>query len=220
LQESTLTAAPFERTIFVMNVRFVRLLLLFIVPTVASAQSADKSAVNMSFPDRVLRLSGENLCTVDFANSRVYGENKGWTARLRNGKYERKSGFFYEWAKLDHVYCFHDGRRALLVTLWMDCGGSCTNIGVAQLVSIRNGHPIITQQFAFDSDAQGTGVSFDEDSLTLVITGRSDDHSPHCCPKSLDVVEYHWKGEVFVQAKLTRRSPNSTATSSDRSPKS
>ena len=204
-----------------MNARFWVLLLLVLAShAISAAQSTDKSAVDVCFPNRILRFNTENVCAVDFANTRVYGENKGWTAELRNGKYERKSSVFYEWAKLDHVYCFHHGRSALLVTVWMDCGGSCTNVGVAQLVAIRNGHPVITQQFAFNSDAQGTGVSFDEKSLKLVIIGRSDDHTPHCCPKSLDVVEYHLKGEVFVQEKLTRRSPNSTARASDRPPKS
>jgi len=135
------------------------------------------------------------MCSVDFRNIHMFGENAGWRARLKNGRYVRNSGFDHESVRLDHVSCLdHEegggGQHALVMTDWTDCGVSCMSTGVVQVFEVRAAHPVITQQFVFDSHAEGTGATFDEKSLTLTITGRSDDGSPNCCAKSFDVVTY------------------------------
>jgi hypothetical protein len=161
-------------------------------------------AVDVSTPNRVLSLKAESACSVDFRNARVFGENADYTAQLRNGKYEHKFNSGYESVSLDGVFCIkpssaEEGQYAVVITNWLDCGGSCSSIGVVQLLEIRRSHPVITQQFAFDSHAVGTGATFDEKSRTLRITGRSDDGSPNCCAKSFDAVTYQWQGDRFVQ---------------------
>jgi hypothetical protein len=121
------------------------------------------------------------MCSVDFRNIHMFGENAGWRARLKNGRYVRNSGFDHESVRLDHVSCLdHEegggGQHALVMTDWTDCGVSCMSTGVVQVFEVRAAHPVITQQFVFDSHAEGTGATFDEKSLTLTITGRSDDN--------------------------------------------
>jgi hypothetical protein len=164
-------------------------------------------AVDVSTPNRLLDIKAGDLCAVDFRNIRMFGENANWSAHLKNGKYERKSGSNFEAAKLGDVFCFRHqdgGQRALVTTDWMDCGGSCTRVGVVQLFELRASQPVITQQFAFDSHAQGTGATFNEKSLTLTITGRSDDQSPNCCAQNLDVVTYQWEANEFRQTTYQR----------------
>ena len=160
-------------------------------------------AVDVSTPSRVLKVKARDVCSVDFRNIRVFGENSDWTAKLKNGKYERKHNSAYESASLDQVFCLdHAGGReqyALVMTNWLDCGGSCTSIGVVQLFAVRAAHPVIAQQFVYDSHAVGTGATFDKKSLTLTITGRSDDGSPNCCANNFDVVTYQWQQSQFVQ---------------------
>jgi|SRR5450631_40605 len=165
-------------------------------------------AVDVSAPNRVLEQSASDVCSVDFRNIRMFGENADWSADLKNGKYERKSDSSYESARLDHVFCFDytngGGQHALAMTDWTDCGGSCMRTGVVQLFVIQAAHPVITQQFVYDSHATGTGATFDEKSLTLTITGRSDDGSPNCCAKNFDVVTYQWQEGQFVQGSYKR----------------
>jgi hypothetical protein len=73
-----------------------------------------------------------------------------------------------------------------------------------QVVGIRSGHPVVIQQFVYDSHAVGTGVTFDGNSLRLTIIGRSNDGSSNCCAKSLDLVAYRWRGRKFVQEQYKR----------------
>ena len=164
--------------------------------------------VDVSTPNRVLKVKAEDVCQVDFRNIRMFGENAGWTAHLKNGRYERKSDSGYESAKVNQVHCLDRlesvGQHALVMTNWQDCGGSCTSIGVVQVFVVRERHPVIIQQFVFDDHAKGTGASFDEKSLTLTVTGRTDDNSPNCCAKSLDVVRYEWRGSKFVRRTFKR----------------
>jgi hypothetical protein len=142
-------------------------------------------AIYVSVPNRVLPVKANDACGIDFKNNRVFGENRGWTVRLKSGKYERRLDSGYEAVSLDNIFCLQPGngkpQHALIVLNWLDCGGSCTSIGVVQLIAIRAARPVIKQQFVFDSHATGTGATFHEKSLTLTITGRSNDDGPNCC---------------------------------------
>ncbi len=165
-------------------------------------------AIDVSAPNRLLPVKADDACRVDFKNIRVFGENPGWTARLKSGKYEHKLDSGYEAVSLDNVFCLKPrngkAQQAVIVLNWLDCGGSCTSIGVVQLFAVRAAHPVIKQQFVFDSHAAGTGATFDEKSLSLTITARSDDGSPNCCAKNFDVVTYQWQGSKFVQQSYKR----------------
>jgi hypothetical protein len=166
------------------------------------------SAIDVSTPNRILAIKASEACSVDFRNIRVYGENRDYTARLRNGKYKRKFDSGYEAVNLNNVFCFEPktghARQAIIVLEWLDCGGSCSSTGIVQLVAIRSGHPVVIQQFVYDSHATGTGVRFDPNSLLLTIIGRSNDGSPNCCAKNLDLVTYRWQGPKFVQEQYKR----------------
>jgi hypothetical protein len=102
--------------------------------------------------------------------------------------------------------CLNRGvaEHALLATDWVDCGASCNHHEIVQVFELRGSHPFLIQQIDFDSDATGTGATFDGNSLTLTVRGRSKEDSPHCCPKSLDVVTYRWERQKFVQSSYKR----------------
>jgi hypothetical protein len=120
---------------------------------------------------------------------------------------QRQSGSKYESTRLNDIFCVkrEDGeRRALVITKWVACIDLCASIGIAQLFELRSGQPVITQQFVFDAHADGTGATFNDRALALTVTGRSDDGSPACCARSLDVVTYQWRGNEFKQASYER----------------
>ena len=174
--------------------------------TTADVAAASVPAVTVSKPDRVLEPTASSVCGVDFRNIRIFDEGRG-SAPLTDGKYEREADS-HDYVNLKDIVCFGHGEgageHALITAEWTSCGGSCNSSGIVQVFELRGGHPIITQQIDYDSHAEGTGAKFDKDSLTLTITGRSDEESPHCCPKSLDVVTYRWQGQQFVQSSYKR----------------
>jgi len=174
--------------------------------TTAAVAAASVPAVTVSKPDRVLEPTVSSVCGVDFRNIRIFDEGRG-SAPLTDGKYEREADS-HEYVNLKDIVCFGHGEgageHALITAEWTSCGGSCNSSGIVQVFELRGGHPVITQQIDYDSHAEGTGAKFDKDSLTLTITGRSDEESPHCCPKSLDVVTYRWQGQQFVQSSYKR----------------
>jgi len=183
-------------------------LIFFLQATMNAQDQRHVPAVYLSSPHRVLALKANDACAIDFANTRMFGENKGWAAPLKNGKYEHKYDAGYDSVTLDHVYCVHrDASKvsyALAVTNWLSCGGSCMSTGVVQVIAVRDGRPFVTQQLTFDSHAPGTGATYDECSHTLTITGRSDDDSPNCCAKNFDVVTMQWQGSKFAQNTYRR----------------
>jgi hypothetical protein len=162
-------------------------------------------AVTVSTPNRVLELSASNsVCGVDYLNAPVSdGED---TVSLRAGKYEKHEQFGESSVKVKFLSCLDRGvaEHALLATDWVSCGGSCNSHEIVQVFGLRGAHPVLVQQIYFDSDATGTGATFDDRLQTLTITGRSNEESPHCCPRSLDVITYRWEGQEFVQRGYRR----------------
>jgi hypothetical protein len=96
--------------------------------------------------------------------------------------------------------------NALAVAGWRSetCFATCNSHEIVQVFELRDSHPFLAQQISFDSDARGTSATFNDNSQTLTITGRSNEDSPRCCPKSLDMVTYRWAGQQFVQGSYTR----------------
>jgi hypothetical protein len=72
------------------------------------------------------------------------------------------------------------------------------NSGAGQV----NDHPVVTEKIVLNMYAAGTGVSFNEASNDLVVTSRSYDDSPMCCPQHLDLVSFRWNGNVFEKAMM------------------
>lgn len=163
-------------------------------------------AVTLLTPNLVLEQLVPSVCGIDFPNSQlVEGDS---SVKLTNGKYEKRDGLTSESVTLKNVFCFHErtnqAEHAVVATDWMGCGASCHSSGAVQIFTLRDNHPLLTQQIDFDSNAEGTGAIFDDNSQTLTITGRSNEESPDCCPKSLDVVTYRWEGQQFVQSSYKR----------------
>lgn len=180
----------------------------------ASAQASDAEnvtqpsvpAVTVTRPNRVLELTASNgVCRVDYLNAPVSdGED---TVPLRAGKYEGHEQHEGESSvEVKLLSCLDRGvaEHALLATDWVSCGANCNSHEIVQVFELRGGHPVLVQQINFNSDATGTGVTFDDNSLTLTITGRSSEESPHCCPTSLDVVTYRWERHQFVHSGYKR----------------
>jgi hypothetical protein len=132
-----------------------------------------------------------------------YNLGKEWVP-FRNGKYSKKyKPFGGADAEIEDVWLFDekDGVRqyALVSIYFLDYGGSSSSEGYVTLLEVRNGRLVQTQQFSYDAQAPGTGASFDPSKTTLTVVGRSDDHTPNCCPEHVDVVTYSWAGELFQQ---------------------
>ncbi len=183
--------------------------LVAIMSSPALGQDLPKTpAVNVSAPNLVLDFeAGDDVCAIDFRNVRMFGANANLSAKLKDGKYERQGYSKYESVKVNDVFCFKQeggGGHALVITTWASCGDGCTKVGIVQVFEARASQPVITQQFVFGAHAEGTHATFDEKSLTLTITGRSDDGSPTCCVRNLDVVAYRWQETEFKQASYER----------------
>ena len=172
----------------------------------ADPPNASVPAVRVSKPNRVLELTTSSVCGVDFRNTSIFDEGRG-SVPLSNGRYKGEAGGLEE-VNLNEIVCLERAsafeEHAMIIAEWTSCGGSCNSSGIVQVFELQGGHPVVTQQIDFDSHAKGTGAKFDKDSLTLTITGRSDDESPHCCPKSLDLVTYRWEGQQFEQRSYKR----------------
>ena len=160
---------------------------------------------DISYPNYRYSTKVSSLDNVDFKNLRVFwfsGTKPDSGARLRNGTFKHRGKGGYEEVNLDLVEFLdsQDGavRHAVIDLDWHDCGGSCTVVGRVQVFALQSGHPTVVQEIEYDRHALGTGAHFDANTRTLTIIGRSDDHSPNCCPKTLDVVRFEWNGGELV----------------------
>jgi len=166
---------------------------------------AAEPSYNSSYPKYRYDLRAPSLQQIDFRNLKVFwfaGEQPDSGARLRNGTFERKADSGYERVDLDFVKFFgstaSEEQYAVIDLKWWDCGGSCTVVGRVQVFELEAGHPTVVQEIEYDRHAPRTGSHFDARTKTLTIVGRSNDHTPNCCPKNLDVLRFDWNGERFV----------------------
>ena len=153
---------------------------------------------SIEFPNKA-----ESLKSVDFRNLSYRLGND--TVVLQNGSFSRKDEPFGGInAELEETWLFDvkDGvPRHALVSIYVDTyGGSSSPNGYVLLFEIREGRLVMTQQFRYDAQAPGTGASFNASRTTLTVTGRSDENTPNCCPKHVDVVTFAWRGDRFLPA--------------------
>ena len=183
-----------------------------LVGVVASAQqpysTSSGPSVVVSIPNTQHKVRADDICAVDFGNIRLE-RNAKWAAQLSKGKYdhqEKADGF--QSVSLDHVHCFdvQDGvpRYAVVESTWSYGYGSSNNDCVVQVFTLRSGYPVVVQQFDFDCHALSTGSTFDSKSRKLTIRARTDDDSPHCCARTLDVVSYVWHDNKFKRRSFRR----------------
>jgi hypothetical protein len=149
--------------------------------------------------------SVHSIRKVDFANLRYYighGDD-GDLFQLRHGKIAVKYDFGFDQVTLDHVYHFYPGKtepEAAVVDLThLYGGGSSCFDGIVLVFQIDSGGLVVTQQLVYDHQAEGAGAEFDPPSGTLTIRARSNDDTPHCCPKNIDIVTFKWTGKGFEE---------------------
>ena len=127
----------------------------------------------------------------------------GETIALRKGSYSLQEEGSFGNASLDHTWTFDiqggKARHALVSLAYTFGGGSSQCQGFLFVFELRYGHPVAIQQFMYDAQVKGSGAKFDPATGKLTVTGRSNDGSPHCCPKNVDVVTYAWTPKGFVQ---------------------
>lgn len=169
------------------------------------------SAVAMVEPDYGYSQPIDSLRQLDFRNfDFVIFDVNGQPARrvsLENGEYHERQEERGIDLTLGAVEYFGIGRLsvkrepsyALLTLHEVDLGGSPADASIVQVMKMEKHHLYIVQQFSFDRQAPGAGVSFDEKTGRLVIRARTNDDSPACCPRSLEVVSFHWNGRQFTQ---------------------
>jgi len=175
----------------------------------APSSKSNTPDVQVTFPNTQLRATADSVCAVDFRNIRL-ARNKGWAVQLKGGKYDHRETISFESVRLGGVHCFdvQDGvpRYAVVNSTWSYGGGSSNNECVVQVITLQSGHLTVVQQFDFDCHALSTGATFDNKSHKLTLRARTEDDSPLCCAKTLDVVSYVWHEDRFKQSNF-RRTP-------------
>jgi hypothetical protein len=176
-------------------------LLLMSCSSFAQDSSEAKGSYDATFPNYRYGMKVSSIQDVDFKNLKVSWHGNG--IKLRDGGYKQQLKFGNEEVHLD-LSAFLDSpgggtiNHAVIDLDWHTCGGTCTVVGRIQILELRSGHPTVVQQIEYDRRAPGTGVRFDRESQILTLTGRTDDHSPDCCPESVDVMHFEWDGKNFV----------------------
>jgi hypothetical protein len=190
-----------------MRISAVALLVMIVGCSALGQQTASPilSYDDISYPDHRYEISVSSLHAVDFQNLEVFwfdGQKPGRGARLRNGAFLRRFDGGLEKVKLHKVNFIgppqSQEQRVVIDLSWSDCGGSCTVVGLVQVFELRAGHPTVVQEIEYDAGAEKAGVRFDPRTQVLTIVGRSNDHTPNCCPKNLDVMRFYWDGKKFA----------------------
>jgi hypothetical protein len=175
-------------------------------PLLAIAQQVSPpSAVSI----RNLTLVAEpvsSLTDVDFTN-RSYRLNNT-ELQIKSGVYHYQQDGGFEDVKVRDTWSLKDprnGSQYAVVSLYdVSGGGSSNDEGLVQVFTVANKRLELVQELSFDEQASGSGVKFDANSRHLTIRARSDDDSPHCCAKNLDVVDFVWSGQGFTLARVMR----------------
>ena len=144
-----------------------------------------------------------SIRSVDFRNFTLRFIDKNGkptgTARLRNGKYERKETLQFESIELESLY-YLSPEYALVVYSFFSAGGSSNTNGVAMLFSVSNRRLRQTQELNWDEHFATLFYSFDPMTKTFVV--RSSHYLPgdaHCCVSAVDVITLRWDGIHFTQ---------------------
>lgn len=186
---------------------------LFVLAAAAQSniQSQTSSAVAIVEPNYGYIQPINSLRQLDFKNfDFVIFDVNGQPTRnisLENGEYHERGDQSGSDLTLGPVQYFGLGPLSIkneptyaLVTLReVDLGGGPADAAIVQVWKLEKRHLYIVQQFTFDQQAPGAGVSFDAKPARLIIRARTNDDSPVCCPRSLDVVSFRWDGRQFKQ---------------------
>ena len=177
----------------------------------ANLQPKFPPAVDIETPNYQYSRHVDSLRMVDFGNFELVIFNLNGAAerhvRLKHGEYQEREDFGGSDVSLSPIQFFGvtgsdphgDPNYVLLGGNELAWGGSSTNTGIVQVIKIEAHHLHVLQQFTFDLQAPGTGITFDVKSGNLILKARSNDGTPNCCPKYIDVVHFHWNGRQFEE---------------------
>lgn len=186
-------------------------LLLLAVVTPSPPQSQASSAVAIVEPNYGYTQPINSLRQLDFMNfDFVIFDVDGQPARhvsLENGEYHERQDQSASDLTLGPVDYFgvgrlsvkHEPTEVLLTFRELDLGGSSADAAIVQVLKMDKHHLYVVQQFTFDQQAPGAGVSFDAKTGRLIIKARTNDDSPACCPRSLELISFRWNGREFKQ---------------------
>lgn len=179
-----------------------------IAGSLASAQDPVEATPNykISYPNYQYGITVASIGNVDFKNLTVFwhrSDRPAPSARLLNGtfkqQYEHGGG---EDVTVDLVKLLNlqgeTEQRAVIDILWRSCGGSCSETGLVQVFELRSGHPTVVEQITYERHTPNTGAKLEAEPRILIVTGRSSEPSPNCCPKSLDLMSFEWDGKEFI----------------------
>jgi len=169
--------------------------------------SAPRPTVEVVNPNHVYTVTTKSLRHLDFRNFQFHvfedGGESTLTAKLRNGKYDSKEcdrkwkmGDGYDWLRLDWARFVGKSSEFAIISLsWVTAGGSTSDFGVVQVFTLRDGHPVVVQQILFNT--RGCGASSQLSIRPLLLTIKGVHGWEHCCPKTLDVLNFRWTGRSF-----------------------
>jgi hypothetical protein len=168
----------------------------------AQAPAAQRASIEIWAEPVEYSIHADSLRDLNFENLKY--DLEGDIVKMRGGAYKhRDKPYGGINAELEKVWFFDEKggvpRHALVWIYVVRYGGSSAPDGYVILFEIRNHILVRTQQFRYDAQAPGTGVSFVAPENKLIITGRSDENVGNCCPKHVDVVTYAWKDGIFLQ---------------------
>lgn len=163
-------------------------------------------AVSVTFPNYKYDVAVASLKEFDFKNQKY--PLLGSFRKLKNGEYKKdtwpKGGD--EEIKLEKVQLFDDvygkSTHALLEFDCFSAGASSSDEGVLLVISLRDNKPAIVQELEYDRQADTIGDKFDPKTGRLIVTARSDDGTPHCCPEHVDIVTFKWNGQSFTRVSV------------------
>jgi len=126
------------------------------------------------------------------------------TARLQNGSFEEHhADGSYISINLGDVQYFdlynEQPNHALATVKWIAAGASTSSSGLLQVFEIRGDRVVVTQQIRFNRLAEGTGSSFNPETLQLTIKGV---HGGEHGTTIIDTGKFRWDGKKFALGKM------------------
>jgi hypothetical protein len=153
--------------------------------------------------------SYSSIRKVNFRKLAIADDEKS-ASKPRKEKHERRDPFDHFSITLDSIYYLKDtsgskAGAALVVSSWIDGGGSTSQGGIADVFTLTGGHLEMVQSMNWDMhfNAGQPTESFDASTKTLIIrTAHYIPGDAHCCVSAMDVVTLKWSGVRFVQTSF------------------
>ena len=179
-------------------------------PRHAATGKPPSPAIHLKESEVSYSKTANSLSEIDFRNLDYFTsatqQEPVW--KLRQGKFSSHEAFSFEDAAVSEVWRF--GKTATepgfaLIYIQDVAGGGSSNDSMELLLfTLKEGRLTLLQTIEGDEQALGAGAVFNPATRQLIVKLRSNDDSPHCCPKNLDLVHLKWTGNNFAVAETHR----------------